>query len=156
MGNCPPGWNPNSGLRSWETAAVATPPGLTAGSTVVYNRVVQIYRTVIQATQTPAIGDTGYSGETNVTGTIPGQQQLIYANVPAAISLKAAGRSKGPLPADVVYLTSWSIVIPVDAIPEFGIRDKDIAVDDDQYRYFIGGVGWTALQWNLECIRLEA
>ena len=154
MGNCPPGWNANSALRPWEAAATATPPGLTTG--VIYNRVINVHRTVIQADTTPGIGDTGYSGETQVTGPAVGQEQVIYSNIPAVISPKAAGRSKGPLPADLVYKTSWTIGVPVDAVPEFGIRDRDIIIDDDGYRYSVGAAGWTALQWNLECIRLEA
>jgi len=156
MGNCPPSWGSNSGLRPWETAATATPPGLTAGSALVYNRVINVHRTVVQADTTPVVGDTGYSGETQVVGPAAGQEQVIYTGVPAVISAKAAGRSKGPLPGDVVYLTAWTIGVPVDAIPEFGIRDKDIIIDDDGYRYFVGAAGWTSLQWNLECVRLEA
>src|SRR5215472_1292430 len=155
MGNCPPKWDSNSTLRPWEIAAIATPPGLTAGSVLIYDRVIEIHRTVTQETQTPAVGDTGYSGETQDTGTVTGQEQVLYTNIPAVISTKSAGRSKGPLPADIVYLTSWTIGIPVDAIPEFGIRDKDIIVDDDGYRYLVGAAGWTSLQWNLECVRLE-
>jgi hypothetical protein len=154
MGNCPPGWDPNSALRPWESAATAAPPGLTG--TLIYNRVINVHRTVTQADTTPGIGDAGYSGETQDTGTAPGQEKIIYSNVPAVISPKAAGRSKGPLPADLVYKTSWTIGVPVGAIPEFGIRDRDIIIDDDGYRYSVGAAGWTALQWNLECIRLEA
>jgi hypothetical protein len=142
--------------RTWEQWAIATPPGLTGGATEIYNRVIQVHRTVTQATQTPGIGDTGYTGVTDVTGTTTGQEQIIYSNIPAVISIKAAGRSKGPLPDDLVYRTSWTIGVPVDAIPEFGIRDKDIIIDDDGYRYYVGAAGWTALQWHLECIRLEA
>ena len=83
MGNCPPGWNANSALRPWEAAATATPPGLTTG--VIYNRVINVHRTVIQADTTPGIGDTGYSGETQVTGPAVGQEQVIYSNIPAVI-----------------------------------------------------------------------
>jgi len=155
MGNCPPGWSPNSVLRPWETAAIATPPGMTAGP-IIYNRVVDVRRTVTQETQTPSVGDTGYSGETQDTGTVTGQEQVLYTNIPCVISPKAAGRAKGPLPADLVYKTSWTIGIPVDAIPLHGVRDRDIIVDDEGYRYSVGAAGWTALQWNLECIRLEA
>jgi len=150
MGNCPP----NGSDRSWEQWAIQTPPGLTAGA--LYNRVIDVHRIVTQAAQTPEIGDTGYSGETGVPGTGVGDEQVIYTGVPCVISVKAAGRSKGPLPTDLVYRTSWTIGVPVNAIPEFGIRDKDIIIDDDGYRYYVGAAGWTALQWNLECIRLEA
>jgi hypothetical protein len=158
MGNCPPGWGTNSAiaLRPWETVAIATPPGLTSGTAVIYNRVVDVHRTVTQETQTPSIGDTGYSGETQPVGPATGQEQILYTNVPAVISVKTPGRAKGPLPADVVYKAAWTVGVPVSAIPEFGIRDRDIIIDDDGYRYIVGAAGWTALQWNLECIRLEA
>jgi hypothetical protein len=155
MANCPPN---GSVVRPWEQWAVATPPGLTGGSAIIYNRLIDVHRTITQATQTPSVGDTGYSGEESTTTPGPGVEgeQIIYTQIPCVISVKAAGRSKGPLQADVVYRTSWTIAVPVNAIPEFGIRDRDIILDDDGYRYIVGAAGWTALQWNLECIRLEA
>jgi len=99
MGNCPP----NESNRPWEQWAISTPPGLIGSS--LYNRVIDVHRTVTQAAQTPEIGDTGYSGDTGDTGTGVGDEQVIYTGVPCVISVKAAGRSKGPLPTDLVYRT---------------------------------------------------
>jgi|SRR5215469_14487782 len=154
MTNCPP----NESGRPWETWAISTPPGLADGSSLIYNRTVEVHRTITQAAETPAVGETGYSGEEATTTPGPGVEgeQVLYTNITCAISPKAAGRAKGPLPADLVYKTSWTIAVPLGAIPEHGVRDRDILVDDEGYRYSVGAAGWTALGWNLECIRLEA
>ena len=38
----------------------------------------------------------------------------------------------------------------------YSIRDRDIVVDDEGYRYSIAAASWTVFGYQLNCIRLEA
>ena len=72
-------------------------------------------------------------------------------------SVQGSGRTRSSLlPADIVYRPSWTIYIPASEVPKNGIRDRDILIDDDGYRYGVAAAMWTSLGWNLECVRLEA
>jgi hypothetical protein len=40
--------------------------------------------------------------------------------------------------------------------PLYSIRDRDIIVDDEGYRYGVSANYWTGIGYQLDCIRLEA
>ena len=49
------------------------------------------------------------------------------------------------------------MLVPASAgVPKGGIRDRDILVDDEGYRYGVASAWWTQLAYNLSCVRLEA
>ena len=127
----------------------------------LYERTCDIHRQRTVAgtgTGSTQIGDVGYSGgEQPTIGTdVEGEDVLVTA-VPCAITSKAAGRTRSSLlPADIVYRPSWTINIPPTAVPKNAIRDRDIVIDDDMYRYGVASAMWTSIGWQLECIRLEA
>jgi hypothetical protein len=106
----------------------------------------------------PQVGDVGYSGgEQTTTPTDVEGEDVLYTGVTCAIQSKTAGRTRSSLlPADIVYRPSWTIYIPASEVPKNGIRDRDILIDDDGYRYGVAAAMWTSLGWNLECVRLEA
>jgi len=41
-------------------------------------------------------------------------------------------------------------------VPKGAVRDRDILVDDEGYRYEVGHAYWNILGMKLQCIRLEA
>ena len=103
------------------------------------------------------VGYVGYSG--TVPTTVPGAlgEDILYTGVVCTIIIKGASHGKGPLPADVVWKASWGIHIPSSSgIPLNGIRDRDILIDDDGYRYAVSAAEWHAVGWTLDCMRLEA
>ena len=124
----------------------------------LYNRTISIYRLRSPESETPSIGNIGYVGaEQFSSDPVAESQQLLYSNVPAMIQSTTVGRaSGGVVPTDVSSKPPWLIVIPTYAVPFNLLRDRDIIMDDDGYRYGIGAALWTALGWNLWCIRLEA
>lgn len=144
MTACPP---PNTPVRPWETL-----------NGVMFDRFVDVHRTIPQEAQFKEIGNVGYSGmeSTTTPGVGVEGEQVLYVGVPATIVPKAPGRGKGPLPADVVYKPVWTISIPGNAVPQHAIRDRDLIIDDEGYRYSVGAAGWSPMAWSLDCIRLEA
>jgi hypothetical protein len=124
----------------------------------LWDRLVDIHRVrTVAAVGSGGVGQVGYSGEEQTTtpGDVEGED-VLYTSVPCSIQAKAAGRTRAALlPADIVYRPSWTIYIPVGQVPQNGIRDRDILIDDDGYRYGVAAAMWTQLGWNLECVRLE-
>jgi hypothetical protein len=135
-------------MMPWEAAGsdVSTPPGTSA----LYPHLVTVSRLRTVA----GTGGTGGIGLDPVSDTGIGED-ILYNNIPAAIMVRAAGRSKGPLPADVVYRPSWNITIPAVALAENDVRDQDIVADDSGYRYAVAAAQWTPLGYTLYCQRLE-
>jgi len=146
-------------MMPWEAASsdASTPPGTSA----LYPHLIEVHRLRTQAsvgggaTGPGGIGEGDYSGTqtTDMTPTLG--EDVLYTNIPAAIMVRAAGRSKGPLPADVVYKPSWTITVPAQVLDENDIRDRDIILDDSQYRYAVAAAQWTPLGYTLHCQRLE-
>jgi hypothetical protein len=124
----------------------------------VCNRVVAIHRLKTVAGSSDAIGGVGYSGAEQSTSSIEGEQVLL-TGISASIQVGAVGRTtKGGLPGDAVSKPVWLIHIPLSSgVPQYTIRDRDIIVDDEFYRYEVGANYWTALNgYQLSTIRLEA
>jgi hypothetical protein len=123
----------------------------------IYDRLVAVHRNKTEAGPgTGNIGLGGYSGPEQPT-TSPAGEAVLYTGIIAGIQQRSAGRaSGGPLPADVSYRPEWVIEIPAGAgVPRYGIRDRDIIVDEEGYRYVVEAARWSSLGYRLSCVRLE-
>lgn len=122
-----------------------------------YPRTISIHRSSGPATDTPNVGLVDYSGRTaTTTANDPDHEQVLFTNIPAAIDGKSSGRTRGAyIPADVIEKPEWTILIPASAVPQYSIKDRDIVVDDEGYRYGVGSAWYTILGYELWCVRLE-
>ncbi|WP_439398704.1 hypothetical protein ACRQ5Q_15125 [Bradyrhizobium sp. PMVTL-01] len=128
---------------------------------MLYPRKVEIHRLRTVAgpgtSPTDVIGLTGYSGaEASTDPADPQGEAILYKDIPANIQAAATGRKRdSALPQDAVSNPTWDIFLPLTAAPRGAIRDRDIVVDDEDYRYEVGQAYWNILGWKLMCIRLE-
>lgn len=143
-------------LRPWESETARpweVPQGL-------YPRLVAIHRlkTVAGSVSSDTIGLTGYSGAEQSTSPSDVQgETVLFINLPAQIQAASAKRKKASsLPGDVVDVPQWLIFIPSASLPQYAVRDRDLVVDDESYRYEVGQAAWSPLGTKLICIRLEA
>jgi hypothetical protein len=123
--------------------------------TGIYPRTIAVHRMKTVAGVTDAIGLVGYSGAEQGSG--PQGEDVLFTGIPASIQKGPAGRKKdGALPTDAVWAPTWRIFIPLASMDKGNIRDRDIIVDDELYRYQVGQAYWNILGYQLICIRLEA
>lgn len=136
----------------WMTA----PPAPWQQQQPAYPRTVSVLRLKTVAGATDLIGSVGYSGAEQGTGSEG--EVILFTNLPASVQLKAGGRTtkSGELPGDAVTKAVWEIFIPASAITQYSIRDRDIILDDESYRYEVGSNYWTGLGYQLSTIREEA
>lgn len=138
-----------------------TLPWVTTANTVgtaqqsVYPRTIEVHRLKTVAGSNDAIGNVGYSGAEISTTSVEGEVVLL-TGVSAQIEMQASGRTvkNVGLPADATTKPVWRIVIPALAI--YSIRDRDIIVDDESYRYEVAANWWTPLGYILSAVREEA
>lgn len=129
---------------------------------MIYPRTVEIHRvkTVAGSGSPGNIGLTGYSGTDATTNPADPQGETVrYTGIPASIQAGSARARRGAqstLPQDAVINPMWDIFIPLTAVPKGAIRDRDIIVDDEGYRYEVGQAYWNLLGYKCLCIRLEA
>lgn len=123
----------------------------------VYNRTVDVHRQETVAGPTGNdIGDVGYSGAEQSLASAAGEI-VLYTALRASVQVGAVGRTqKGGLPGDAVTKPVWTIFIPVTDSTLYQIRDRDIIIDDEGYRYEVGANQWTGLGYQLSTVRLEA
>jgi hypothetical protein len=127
----------------------------------LYPRTIQIRRLRTEAfvDGVDQVGGLGYSGATQDTdeSDVDGEQ-ILFKNVCCQIAAHQSGRTKdGLLPTDATMKPLWLIIVPSSScVPKAAIRDRDILVDDEQYRYIVAQAWWTPLSWNLSAVRLEA
>jgi len=126
----------------------------------IYPRVIEIHRNRTNAgTADTAVGLAGYSGaEASTSVSDPAGEVVLFTGIPASIQAKTTGQKKTntALPQDVVYMPTWDIYIPFSALAKGTVRDRDIIVDDEGWRYEVGQAYWNRLGHRLICIRLEA
>jgi len=127
---------------------------------LLYPRTIDVHR---QRTNAVVGGDqqvglVGYGGReqsTNSSDTIG--ETVLYTGIPATITPMTAGRiKKGDLPSDYTEKPQWKVSMPSTALPRYAIRDGDILVDDEGYRYGVTQNTWTILGYQVSCVRLEA
>jgi hypothetical protein len=122
----------------------------------LYPRIIAVHRVKTIAGTTDAIGPVGYSGVEQSTSSEAGET-VLFTGVPASIQAAATGRKKdNSLPQDVVYAPTWNIFIPLGSLAKYSVRDRDIILDDEGYRYEVGQAWWDSLGYRLTSIRLEA
>ena len=124
----------------------------------LYPNTIEVRRAKTVAGSSDAIGGVGYSGTDVTTNPADAQgETVLYTRVPASIQAAATGRKRdSALPQDAVSNPTWDIYVPATGLPEGAVRDRDIIVDDKQYRYEVGQAYWNLLGYKLMCIRLEA
>jgi hypothetical protein len=128
---------------------------------MLYPRCVAIHRVKTIAGTAGSgrtFGLTGYSGaEASTNPSDPNGEEILFTGIIASIQAAATGRKRdSTLPQDAVSNPSWTIYIPVSVLPKGSVRDRDIIVDDEQYRYEVGQAYWNVLGHKLITIRLEA
>ncbi|SHG91561.1 hypothetical protein [Bradyrhizobium erythrophlei] len=126
---------------------------------MLYPRRIEIHRLkTVAGASDDVIGLTGYSGaEASTSASDPNGETVLFTNIPANIQSGPGGRKRdSSLPQDAVTNPSWIIYIPITALPAGAIRDRDIIVDDRQYRYEVGQDYCNILGWKITCLRLEA
>ena len=126
----------------------------------IFDRVIAVHRSRNVSTapsNAKQTGVVGYSGrEDNLSSSDLQGEIVLQSNVPANIQFKRHGRTRGTLlPSDTVDSPVWSIAIAASSLPQYSVRDRDIIIDDEGYRYEVAGNYWTQLGYQLECIRLE-
>ena len=125
---------------------------------LLFDRTIAVHRlkTVAGSTDS-AIGLTGYSGaEESTSPSDPQGETVLYVGIAASIDAGTLGRKKdSALPQDVVYGPTWYIYCSVQ-LPKYSVRDRDIIVDDEGFRYEVGQAEWGILGYRLICVRLEA
>ncbi len=125
---------------------------------LLYPRTVDVRRARTVAGASDQIGLTGYSGQVVTTDPAnPQGETVLMAAIPADIEAAQTGRKKdNALPGDAVFAPTWRIYLPKARAARGSIRDRDIIVDDEGYRYEVGQAEWDILGYRLICIRLEA
>jgi hypothetical protein len=124
----------------------------------IYPRTVQINRAIPAAATSAAVGVVGYSGMTTqpAPGTAQGED-VLFTRIPASIQAAQTGRKRdSALASDAVFAPTWNIIIPAASLAKGSVRDRDIVIDDEGYRYQVGQAYWNSLGYRLTCVRLEA
>lgn len=138
-------------------------PGLQGFSTTrpstLYPRLIDIRRSKNQAT-TNSVGGVGYEGrETSTAFSDPEGEIIIRTGIPCSIDSKGVGRATGAmlLPGNINKHSQWKVTTDPGAnLPLGTIRDNDVVLDDEGYRYQVALNMWTFLGYTLDVIRLES
>lgn len=126
---------------------------------LLYPRTITIRRANTVAGTTDAVGDVGYSGDVNSVqvASNPQGETVLFTKVSCSIEPTSPGRPTGAgLPGDSTHHPRWTVNIPPGQVPDGAIRDRDIFVDDQSYRYEVIQAYWTPLGWQIPALRLEA
>lgn len=126
---------------------------------LLYPRTIEVHRIKSNAGSTDSvIGLTAYSGaEQSTVASDPQGEVVLFTGIGCTIQSGDTGRKKGKaLPQDVFYAPTWYIFTDPAALAKSSIRDRDIIIDDESYRYEVGQAYWIGPGYKLSCIRLEA
>lgn len=121
----------------------------------LFPRTVDLHRSKNPASSSDVgLGD--YEGrEASTDFSNPRGEAVLISGIACQIESRGIGRSTGAMtvPANVSKNPQWRIL--TGAMPLHTIRDNDILVDDEGYRYQVALNQWTILGYMLDCIRLE-
>lgn len=112
-----------------------------------------IYPRTIAVTRPVAPTGVGYQG---YSATQSGSETAIVSGIPANIQAKTTLSRPAGLPGAPPSPIVWRIYIPLDAVANGVILDRDIITDDLGCRYQVEASYWNSLGWNIAAIRLEA
>ena len=106
----------------------------------LYLRKISVRRSktnAVSAAGAQLVGLVGYSSrEQSTNARDPAGEAILFREIPAAIQMRSGGTTRGMLlPGDVTAKPEWRILIPKASLPQYSIRDRDIIVDDEGYRY---------------------
>ena len=92
-----------------------------------------------------------------VTGNVQAGEIAIVAGVPVNI-LGTTGRATGTgeLPSDAPGPSRWRIALPASVCPKGSVKDRDVLIDEEGYRYQVSAAVWTAIGYRCEAIRTES
>ena len=123
----------------------------------VYPRTIEIHRNETNAGAAD-IGLAGYSGaEATTSPSNPADETVLFTGIPASIQAARYGtKNITALPQNTVTAPSWNIFVPLPSVQKGAVRDRDIVVDDEGYRYEVGQAYWNRLGFKMICTRLEA
>lgn len=114
----------------------------------LYPRTVSVSRPKAQT----GVGQAAYGGTTESAETAVAGAQ----NLPANIQLAKEGRKPtADLPGDVSKTTFWKVFIPLAAVANGVIKERDVVTDDLGLRYIVTAPYWNSLGYNLFCERAE-
>ena len=122
----------------------------------LYPRTIAVHRTVTNDPTGTAKGAVGYAGRVQSPDSAgAGGESVILSGVPATIQSRGVGRvAHGLLAGNITSHPQWRIL--TRPIANHTIRDEDIIVDDEGYRYQVAQNYWTPMGYRLDCVRLEA
>jgi hypothetical protein len=126
---------------------------------ILYPRTIEVHRNkTVAGPADTVIGLAGYSGaEASTSPSAPAGEVVLFTGIAASIQAGTTGRKKdSALPQDVVFMPTWDIYVPLSALAKGTVRDRDIVVDDEDYRYEVSQAYFNVLGYKLICIRLEA
>ena len=106
---------------------------------------------------TAGIGYIGYSGMQQTTDAGPNGEDVVASGVQCSIQAASTGRNarQGGTPSDAPGPVHWKIFMPKTALAKGQVRDRDIVIDDEGYRYHVEAAYWAPLGYQLKAIRLE-
>lgn len=124
----------------------------------LYNRTMDIHRPETVAAGSPNIGLLPYSGMGQGAGTGTFGETIIQTGVPCSIQAQGMGKTRGLglLPGDAAGPAQWHIYTPPGYLAKGTVKDRDILVDDEGYRYQVSQASFSQLGDKLVCTRLEA
>ena len=135
-------WETVGGSRAWEEGAI-------------YPRTVSINRPI--APTTANIGAIGYQGlEQN--STLATGETVIATGLACGIQAGGIGKTGGLgiTKSDSPGPVQWHVYFSNAVMSKGTLRDRDIIIDDESYRYQVAAAVWTILGYRADCIRLEA
>jgi hypothetical protein len=122
----------------------------------LYVRTVAIHR---PRPPTPVeVGQISYQGLQQTTAAGDSGEDIIQTGVACAIQCFGLGKAGGPgiTKSDSPGPVQWRIFFSPSALSKGALRDRDILIDDEGYRYDVGAAYWNVLGYRADCIRLEA
>jgi hypothetical protein len=128
----------------------------------LYPRTIDLHRPASVATDSsgnPTAGFAGYSGTSaNTDASAVTGETVIATGLRCGIMARGMGRVMGLdlTAADSPGPVQWIVTLPKSALAKGAVRDRDILVDDEGYRYKVAAAEWTFMGYALYCIRLEA
>lgn len=128
-------------------------PGI--GVDPLFPRRIDLHRSR-QQNAPAAVGAGNYGGrEASTALSDPEGEMILLQNLPCQIESRGIGRATGQmtLAGNVTRNPQWRIM--TKPLPLGTIRDNDIIVDDEGYRYQVALNNWTINGYVLDCIRLE-
>jgi hypothetical protein len=123
----------------------------------LYPHSIDVRRSNDTRSGSPNIGLLGYSGVTQGIASGASGEKLIASGLSCSIQATGMGRVKGQglLPADAPGPGQWHVYVPLGAVSRGAIKDRDVLIDDEGYRYLVSQAQWDSLGYKIVCIRLE-